>query len=269
VLDEVFGCGKMVGDGFRRVAGEPTDAFSARSRRRRHRVGAAMRHAIPLDAVGRLGQLRARRCVEQELEGRPPFQGHRPRHRRRAPRPQYQRLELIKFNLLDNSGTYPGYVRGWQTGHIPNVWNEMRLPKGDPHYAAVGGDGEQHCKNELVRFRNLTGICNDTRNPAMGSSNSLLGRNVDFSSTFPELGDDELTRNRHGDRIGLMTPDPQVISRRLFTRPQSHPELCANGLGLDGDSTQARCDYQKAPFMNVNGGLLDPIHDPRLVLAHE
>jgi len=164
---------------------------------------------------------------------------------------EYQRIELIKFNLLDNSGTYPGYVRGWQAGHIPSVWNEMRLPSDHPQYAAVGGAGEQHCQGELIRFRNLTGICNDTRNPAMGSSHMVLARNVDFGSTYPELGDDDLTRNRHGDRIGIMKPDPQVISRRLFTRPQRHPELCADGLGLDGNSADAECDYQKAPFMNV------------------
>ncbi len=254
VLDEVFGCGKMVGDGFRRVAGEPTGRF----------LGKVAETTASCRGGDRATRFRSTPWVDwanywgtgdasskSSRAGLPHFRATDRGIDGALLDLEYQRIELIKFNLLDNSGTYPGYVRGWQTGHIPNVWNEMRLPKGDPHYAAVGGDGEQHCKNELVRFRNLTGICNDTRNPAMGSSNSLLGRNVDFSSTFPELGDDELTRNRHGDRIGLMTPDPQVISRRLFTRPQSHPELCANGLGLDGDSTHARCDYQKAPFMNV------------------
>jgi len=164
---------------------------------------------------------------------------------------EYQRMELIKFNLLDNSGTYPGYVRGWETGSLPKVWDEMRLPEDDPSYQAVGGAGEQHCKNELIRFRNVNGICNDVRNPAMGSTRSILARNVEFGVTFPELGDDQLTRNRHGDRIGIMKPDPQVISRRLFTRQQTSPGLCADGLGLDGDSAAAQCDYQKAPFMNV------------------
>jgi hypothetical protein len=166
---------------------------------------------------------------------------------------EYQRIELIKFNLFDNSGTYPDYVRGRDGvgGPALKVWPAMRLPKSDPHYAAVGGDGPQVCHGELIRFRNLTGICNDIRNPAMGSTNMLFGRNVEFESTFPELGENALARNRHGDRIGLLTPDPQVISRRLFTRPQQHPERCNAGLGLDGNSPAAECGYQKAPFFNV------------------
>ena len=253
--DEVAACGKMIAGGLRRVAETPDARFLGKV----HDATAMCRggeradkyRATPWvdwsnyystgDAHSRkktflgLGAARANRFgldgALLDLE--------------------YQRIELIKFNLLDNSGTYPGYVRGWQTGHLPNVWNEMRLPSDHPQYEAVGGAGEQHCTNELIRFRNLTGICNDTRNPAMGSSNSILARNVDFASTFPELGDDELTRNRHGDRIGVMKPDPQVVSRRLFTRQQSHPESCADGLGLAGDSVEAQCDYQKAPFMNV------------------
>lgn len=44
-------------------------------------------------------------------------------------------------------------------------------------------------------------------------------------------------------------PDPQVISRKLFTRRQSHPESCRNGHG-DG-TAQAGCDYKEAPFFNV------------------
>jgi hypothetical protein len=42
----------------------------------------------------------------------------------------------------------------------------------------------------------------------------------------------------------LLKPDPQVISRRLFTCVQSHPDACRAGLGSD-------CDYQRAPFFNV------------------
>jgi hypothetical protein len=126
---------------------------------------------------------------------------------------EYQRIELIKFNLLDNSGTYPGYVRGWESGHIPSVWSEMRLPSGHPQYEAVGGAGEQHCKNELIRFRNLTGICNDTRNPAMGSSGTVLARNVDFSATFPELGD-ERAPSRTASSASAFTPSSPRSTRR-------------------------------------------------------
>ena len=56
---------------------------------------------------------------------------------------EYQRIELIKFNLFDNSGTYEDYVRGRDgvAGRALKVWPAMRLPPGHPHYEAVGGDG--------------------------------------------------------------------------------------------------------------------------------
>ena len=43
---------------------------------------------------------------------------------------EYQRMELIKFNLFDNNGTYEQYVkgRGNTAGTSLNVWLEMRLP---------------------------------------------------------------------------------------------------------------------------------------------
>ena len=48
---------------------------------------------------------------------------------------EYQRIELIKFNLFDNSGTYEDYVRGprrRRAGRALKVWPQMRLPKGHP-----------------------------------------------------------------------------------------------------------------------------------------
>ena len=255
VVDEYLGCGKLVGDGLRHVADQPDGRFLGKVKKStaicrggdtavKYRstpwvdwanywgTGDASSKkwtAVDIDHIGPNG-----RGIDGALLDL-----------------EYQRMELIKFNLLDNNGTYGGYVRGWENGELPKVWTEMRLPPDHPQYQQVGGAAEQHCKNELIRSRTLTGICNDTRNPLMGASNTVLARNVEFSSTFPELGDDELARNRHGDRIGLMKPDPQVISRRLFTRQQSHPDLCASGLGLDDDSPKAHCDYQKAPFFNV------------------
>ncbi len=85
----------------------------------------------------------------------------------------------------------------------------------------------------------------------MGSANMLFARNVEFETSFPDLGLNELTRNRHGNRLSLLEPDPQVISRRLFTRIQAHPERCNAGYGLPDASKDADCDYQKAPFFNV------------------
>jgi hypothetical protein len=166
---------------------------------------------------------------------------------------EYERIELIKFNLFDNNGTYQTYVmgRGGVGGAALKVWPEMRLPKDSPNYLAVGGDGDQLCTGDLIRARTLTGICNDLRNPLMGSTGTPFARNVEFDTTFPDLGQTTLTKNRHGGRIGLMTPDPQVISRKLFTRVQSNPSACNSGFGLPNNSPEANCDYQKAPFFNV------------------
>ncbi len=166
---------------------------------------------------------------------------------------EYQRIELVKFNLFDNSGTYQTYVSGRDNvpGPAVKTWPEMRLPQGHPEYNAVGGDGDQVCKGDLIRARTLTGICNDIRNPLMGSTGMPFGRNVEFETTFPDLEQTTLTKNRHGGRIGPLTPDPQVISRVLFTRQQSPSSSCNAGFDLPNDSPDANCDYLKAPFFNV------------------
>src|SRR5262249_29396884 len=144
---------------------------------------------------------------------------------------EYQRVELLRFNLFDNSGTYPDYVRGRSgvAGPALRTWPEMRLPPSHPDFAAVGGAGEQICAGELVRHRTLSGICNDIRNPLMGSTGMPFARNVEFDATFPDLGRTELARNRHGGRLGLLQPDPQVISRRLLSRASSMPDTCHAG----------------------------------------
>jgi hypothetical protein len=166
---------------------------------------------------------------------------------------EYQRVELIKFNLFDNAGTYQNFIAGRDgvNGPALKTWPQMRLPQTDPNYQSVGGDGPQVCKGDFVRGRNLTGICNDVKNPLMGSSGTPFARNVEFDTAFPELGLTNLTQNRHGGRLSLLTPDPQVISRVLFTRAQSNPDACKAGFGLPNNSADANCDYQKAPFFNV------------------
>ncbi len=161
---------------------------------------------------------------------------------------EYQRMELIRFNLFDNL-TYERYAN--KGGAIAKVWPEMRLPADNPDYKnlQIDADGSQLCTGEEIRFRTLTGICNDIRNPAMGSTGEPFERNVQFEATFPELEKDDYARNRHGGRIGLMEPDPQVISRRLFTRDESATPDCNQGKGVPGQD--ADCDYRKAPFFNV------------------
>jgi len=166
---------------------------------------------------------------------------------------ELQRIELIKFNLFDNNKTYEAYVTGrnGEAGPVLNTWPEMRFPQSHPDFKAAGGDQTQVCRGELIRFRTLTGTCNDIRNPLMGSTHQLFARNVEFNTTFPDLGLNEMTKNRHGDRLGLLKPDPQVISRKLFTRTQSHPDRCRDGYGLPGGAKEAECEYKKAPFFNV------------------
>jgi len=165
---------------------------------------------------------------------------------------ELQRIELIKFNLFDNNKTYETYVkgRGDDPGPIVKTWPEMRLAPTDPQYRDVGGAAAQQiCTGDTIRFRTVTGICNDIFNPLMGATHQLFARNSQFDTSFPDLGRTVYTRNRHGNRLSLLKPDPQVISRKLLTRQQSHPDSCRNGYG-DGTS-QGDCDYQKAPFFNV------------------
>ena len=105
-------------------------------------------------------------------------------------------MELIKFNLFDNSGTFAEFVQGRAgvPGAALKSWRAMRLPKDAKQYAAVGGDGPQLCQGELIRFRNLDGICNDLRNPLLASTGMPFARNVQFEATYPDLGRNELAR---------------------------------------------------------------------------
>jgi hypothetical protein len=168
---------------------------------------------------------------------------------------EYQRMELVKFNLHDNY-TYKTYVEGkdGKSGSVVRQWPQMRLPQSHPDAPklAVAADGGQRCKGELIRHRTLTGICNDIDNPLMGASGQLFARNVQFEETFPELDGDGAPRRRHAGRISLATPDPQVISRKLFTRqPGPGSDTCNDGKGLPGFAKEAQCPYKPAPFFNV------------------
>ncbi len=173
---------------------------------------------------------------------------------------EYQRIELIKFNLFDNY-TYETFVKGinGRPGSAINQWDEMRLDSNHAAYTKIGGDKVQRCNGEFIRHRTLDGICNDIDNPKMGSSGTYFSRNVEFEATYPRLGRDhgnELAINRHSDpehgyRIGLLKPDPQLISRKLFTRQQKPGNNCNNGVGAMDYSPAVDCDYAKAPFFNV------------------
>ncbi|SDY81250.1 Animal haem peroxidase [Nitrosomonas sp. Nm58] len=166
---------------------------------------------------------------------------------------ELQRIELIKFNLFDNSGTYEAYITGRDgtAGPVLQAWPEMQLPPNHPNYKDIESNPEKVCGGELIRFRTVTGICNDIYNPLMGSTHQLFARNVQFDTTFPDLDLNEITKNRHGNRLGLLKPDPQVISRKLFTRMQSQPDKCQRGYGLPDSTAEAECDYKKALTFNV------------------
>ncbi|SLM46825.1 Animal heme peroxidase [Nitrospira japonica] len=182
----------------------------------------------------------------------------------------YQRLEMIKFNLFDNSGTYEKYMRllGDPAGVFHDPYDEMRVPEktplsgtaANPEYArltahglTVHADGTQECHGELIRFRDRNGYCNDVFNPLMGSTNQPLARNVQFeAATFLDLDDQKIsreTRNRHDHRLSLYKPNPQLISRKLFTRDQSTSENCHEGRG--SATEPSTCHYEKATWFNV------------------
>ena len=118
---------------------------------------------------------------------------------------------------------------------------------------------QQVCRGELIRKRTLTGICNDQLNPLMGSTGQLFARNVEFDTTFPDQGLNPLTANRHGGRLSLLIPDPQVISRRLFTRQQTHPEAC--GAGYGAAIRHNPIAITRSAVLQCSRGLLDSVHD--------
>jgi len=135
---------------------------------------------------------------------------------------ELQRIELIKFNLFDNNKTFAAYISGRRDdpGPILKTWPEMRLAPSHPRYHEVGGAAPQQiCTGDTIRFRTITGICNDIYNPVMGATHQLFARNSQFDTTFPDLGRTAFTKNRHGDRLGLLKPDPQVISHNRIRTP--------------------------------------------------
>ncbi|MEA3303484.1 MAG: hypothetical protein U9Q75_09450, partial [Pseudomonadota bacterium] len=71
---------------------------------------------------------------------------------------EYQRIELIKFNLFDQL-TYEAYVKGvdGRPGATLKQWHAMRLPPDHSHYRDVGGEGKQLCNGDLITHRTLTG----------------------------------------------------------------------------------------------------------------
>jgi len=68
---------------------------------------------------------------------------------------------------------------------------------------------------EAKATRTSDGTYNDLKCPMMGSTGARFGRNIPLSEAFP-------------DTANLMTPNPRVISRELFTRTQFQPATILN-----------------------------------------
>ena len=77
---------------------------------------------------------------------------------------EYQRMELIRFNLFDNA-TYRQYAEGREengtrvAGSLLKTWPEMRLAETHPEFAKlkIEANGNQLCDGELIRSRTQTG----------------------------------------------------------------------------------------------------------------
>ena len=250
----IRGCEELIGNGPRHIADQRKDRFLGKVRDYTARCRGGERviaeHETPwVDWSNYWG------AGDASTRSWSPLLGHLSRNNRGIDGAltdlEYQRVEMIKFNLFDNY-TIQDYVNGRDgvPGRSLKVWPAMRLPPTDPHYKDVGGAGPQLCTGDLIRYRTLTGICNDIKNPLMGSAGTLFARNVQFEETFPQDSATQLIRNRHDGRISLLRPDPQVISRELFAREQSDPSRCKDGTAA-GSPAEAHCDYVKAPFFNV------------------
>lgn len=177
---------------------------------------------------------------------------------------EHQRMEMIKFNLFDNSGTYEKYVTVLRdpAGVFSDPWPQMRLQSKDAQeFTRLQAEGlitdpivgSQQCTGKSIRFRDRNGYCNDIFNPLMGSTNQPFARNVQFDAvTFPDLEEPKKikeTKNRHGQRLALLEPNPQVISRKLFSRDQAKSMNCNEGRGATQEPSL--CHYEKADWFNV------------------
>jgi len=79
---------------------------------------------------------------------------------------EYQRIELLKFNLFDNSGTYEEYARNQNSpnGELAKIWPQFRLLQDHPFYAAVGGKSRKRFRIWLrANLRKIaTGAASDS-----------------------------------------------------------------------------------------------------------
>ena len=164
-------------------------------------------------------------------------------------------MELIKFNLFDNTGTYKTYVYGAER-------------RGRPSRESLAGDAaaeesiriirrwaamrQQVCKGDLIRGRTLTGICNDILQSPDGLDRNAVRAQCGIRNHFPGSGPND------SHEEPAWRPAGPADARPASDQPQAvHPgaiesdAACNAGFGLPGNSPDANCDYQKAPFFNV------------------
>ena len=68
------------------------------------------------------------------------------------------------------------------------------------------GVSSGRCAGELISHRTTDGICNDIRNPLMGSAGTLFARNSQFETTFPRLGLNEMVATGTATGWGCSSP---------------------------------------------------------------
>ena len=154
----------------------------------------------------------------------------------------------------------------WRRGQ--DVAGDAAAGHAIPRYAAVGGAAaEQHCTGELIRHRTLNGICNDTRNPLMGSSRHALRPQREFRDDVPRQG---------ARRAGSQSPrrtSRAALARSAGHQPQALHARADRQRGVQRWLRQARLRegrqlrLQEGAVLQRARRILDPVHDPRLVLA--
>ena len=183
---------------------------------------------------------------------------------------EYQRIELIKFNLFDNSGTFQQFISGRDgtSGQAIKVWPEMRLKPDHPEFTAAGGSGTQICKGDLVRWRTVDGICNDVVNPAMGSNGQLFARNVEFRRQYGlrqlTSFDDFIDHSLPSDSPARLEQEQTVKAMREIYGQHE----CDSSKVI----TDAQRNQDKSPINDClghpNGTLIDNIEDVDTIVGY-
>ena len=175
---------------------------------------------------------------------------------------EYQRIELIRFNLFDNSGTYQAYVTTAtaQRGRRGPRWV---CPSAEPNYAAVGGlhslpraaDPRPHAHRHLQRHPQ----------PADGLD-GMLSRGT-CSSRRPSR-----TSARRSSRaivmaagIGLLAPTRRSSAASCSRGRSRTPTSATTGAAFRDRRRPLR--LHEGAVLQRARRVLDPVHDARLVLA--